>query len=61
MKGFFIIGLILTIISAFFFINNLMVEGTFLFGSFIAFIVGVNYMIIALIKMRQGRLKSTEN
>lgn len=61
MKGFFIIGLMLTLISAFYFINNLYAEGTFLFGSFIALIVGINYMIIAVLKMRQGKVKSSEN
>ena len=55
MISFFILGCLVTIGSLVFFLLGLFEHGEFLFGPFIATIIGVNFILISFIQVKRER------
>jgi uncharacterized membrane protein YiaA len=55
MVSFFILGCIVTIGSLALFLFGLWQQGQFLFGPFIATIIGINFLLISYIQMKREK------
>ncbi|MCM3761861.1 hypothetical protein M3212_13875 [Alkalihalobacillus oceani] len=53
--SFFLIGCMLTFGALALFIHGWLYEGQFLFGPFIATLVGMNYLFISFVQMKRER------
>lgn len=60
MVGFLMIGLILTVIAAIVFIYGLY-EHVFIFGPFIALLVGINFVVMGFIRWKQEKRRTGDN
>ncbi|GAE37078.1 hypothetical protein [Halalkalibacter akibai] len=54
MVSFFILGCIVTVSSLFLFFSGLQ-QGQFLFGPFIAMIIGMNFLLISFVQMKREK------
>ncbi|MDT8862759.1 hypothetical protein N0O92_21445 [Alkalihalobacillus sp. MEB130] len=55
MISFFVLGCIVTITAVAFFLTGLLSRGEFLFGPFIAALIGLNFLFIGFVQVRRER------
>ncbi|MBP3949498.1 hypothetical protein [Bacillus suaedae] len=61
MLSFFLLGCLVTGIAMTLFLMGFFIEGQFLFGPFIAFIIGLNYIVIAYGQIRKSRVPDEQS
>lgn len=61
MLSFFLLGCLVTGIAMTLFFMGFFIEGQFLFGPFIAFIIGLNYIVIAYGQIRKSRVPDEQS
>ncbi|GAE25327.1 hypothetical protein JCM9140_1316 [Halalkalibacter wakoensis JCM 9140] len=55
MLSFFILGCIVTATAVALFLQGLLTEGLFLFGPFIAGLIGLNFLFISFVQVKRER------
>lgn len=58
MISFFILGCLVTIGSSVFFLMGLFEQGQFLFGPFIATLIGLNFILISFVQVKRERAEN---
>ncbi|KHF37768.1 hypothetical protein [Halalkalibacter okhensis] len=60
MISFFILGCIVTVCAIVYFLSGLLFQGEFLFGPFIAALVGLNFLFISFVQVKREREEKRE-
>lgn len=55
MISFFLLGCFVTAVAAIIFLISLIKHGEFLFGPFIAMLIGINYLLITVVQMARHK------